>query len=282
VAKDVPRLPLSVTDLASRYQPVDDHSPPQRRAASPTSARPVPFPNVDSFSQGQMAESSFHERSRPVGYEPGSSTDDADIVRRRRRRLEELAELELKEKEFELKAREHEIELRARELERDRARLMTTTHGDVVSGDDPLTQRSVPGRYSYSTTHLVPPPDPQSPNYRGKPSRSQDSSPKRLQSQTGEHAPYCGCDQCSVAKYKTRNTPSPHDLRPPEKPINLRPEKTKGNWMRRLSMPVLVGNAFSLDSKKNTSVTSLKHAVLEDGRLVRRSHESSMANLGRR
>jgi len=273
---------------------VDSNSPLQRRTASPTNTRLVPFPHVDSLNPQMVESSSSQERNSPGGYKPGPTAEDADIVRRRRQRLEELAELELKEKELELRAREREIEMRARELERDRAHLMTA-HGDARG--DALTSRSQrpsPGRYSYSTTHLIPPqPDSPFSNYHGQQSsRSQESSPVRPQPK-GDHASYCGCDQCSVAKYKTRNTtPSPHDLRPPEKPISLRPEKAKGSWMRRLSMPVIVGNAFSLDSKKNTSVTSLKNlggAVLEDGRLVRRSHElsggvsnRSTTNLGRR
>ncbi|KAJ8588834.1 hypothetical protein M405DRAFT_862618 [Rhizopogon salebrosus TDB-379] len=52
------------------------------------------------------------------------------------------------------------------------------------------------------------------------------------------------------------HTPSSHNLRHPESPILLRPEKPKG-WVWRLSMPV-VGAALSLDTKKNASATSLK------------------------
>ena len=60
-----------------------------------------------------------------------------------------------------------------------------------------------------------------------------------------DHAPSCGCASCSVSQYSQSYSPSSgqaYDLRPPDKPISLRPEKPKG-WIRRLSMDV--GNAFS-------------------------------------
>ena len=62
------------------------------------------------------------------------------------------------------------------------------------------------------------------------------------------HAAYCGCESCSVNKYKEK---------PPQtQPQAQRSEKSKGGgWIRRLSMPV--GNAFNLDSKKHQSNNSM-------------------------
>ena len=313
VTKDVPRLPLSVTDLAFRYQPTDGPTSPHTRATSPPVSRQLPFPPLDTVAQARQAESSFQERSLPGAYNsmptpgPSSSTSnvtptpDDEAARRRRQQIEERVEVELHEKERELREREREIEMRARELERERAQLMDA-RGDEYPSDTsrgytspqpqlrprerqtsfklqqrprsqldlPSNSRSSPpadtrpqSRYSHSTTHLAPPPSssqspsqPSSSHSHSNYSKPRPPSPLHAHSQqqhegASEHAPFCGCDTCSVAKYKERKAaPSPHDLRPPAKPIALRPEKPKG-WMRRLSMPV--GNAFSLDSKKNTT-----------------------------
>lgn len=72
---------------------------------------------------------------------------------------------------------------------------------------------------------------------------------------TSQHAPYCGCSTCSISKYKTSTPPaiSPSKLNEKSSNNSLKPpsEKPKSNWMRRLSMPVSVGNALNLDSKRN-------------------------------
>lgn len=88
-----------------------------------------------------------------------------------------------------------------------------------------------------------------------------------------DHAPYCGCETCSVNKYKSSGGTSPiqqnrqQQLTQPQ-PQNQRPEKSSKlgvGWMRRLSMPV--GNAFSSsDSKRHqsnnsTSSTSSQYAL---------------------
>ncbi|KAH6909110.1 hypothetical protein BKA70DRAFT_1277480 [Coprinopsis sp. MPI-PUGE-AT-0042] len=76
------------------------------------------------------------------------------------------------------------------------------------------------------------------------------------ESPSAPHAPYCGCDTCSVAKYRTPSSGTTDTidsqarnmLRPP-----ISSDKPKAGWMRRLSMPGGLSGAFSLDSKKNTS-----------------------------
>lgn len=115
------------------------------------------------------------------------------------------------------------------------------------------------------------------------PSRSQNSTPLPAK----DHAPFCGCQTCSASKYGIPNTSSsPHDFRPPEPPIMLRPEKSKG-WIRRLSMPSMNG-AFSLDAAKRNaaSLANLAQAlpvpVGEEGRLRKRSFEQNVVGVGQR
>ncbi|KAF7374846.1 hypothetical protein MSAN_00370600 [Mycena sanguinolenta] len=316
--KDIPRLPLSVTDLATRYQPLDT-SPvsPRARAASPPCA----------------GSSLTHDRNVSGGYNPARSSipspstsrsaAEEEAARRRSQhldRLDQAAELELLEKEKALQEKEREISMRAKELEIERANLRniradggqrdawengttspkpqlrprerkTSFRNSPLPRPQSQLETRVPSgnmgnvannlAHSYSTTHLVPP------------SASQSTSSSTSDDARTKHAPYCGCETCSVAQYKSpsNRSPSPHDLRPPEKPITLRPvEKPKG-WIRRLSMPS-VGNAFSLDKKSsvpkmysldankrnaNGSSTTLR-TVDEDGRIPvaqRRSYDAS-------
>ncbi|OAX42493.1 hypothetical protein K503DRAFT_683164 [Rhizopogon vinicolor AM-OR11-026] len=266
--KDVPRLPMSVSDLASRYQPIDEPMTPRRSNGSPTG-------------DGYVANQDF-----PAGQATRDGSIGEEEIRRRRQRIEELAELELNEKEYELRQRERELNQKARDFERNRMQFQDA-QGDL--SDPPKGPRSTPGpfqhkRGSQSTSHLVPPSTSTaaSPQPRGRgsqsPSRSQPSSPLPAKG----HAPFCGCDSCSVTKYKAPDvTPSPYDLRPPEPPILLRPEKPKG-WIRRLSMPA-VGAAFSMDAKKNASATSLVQksglsSPAENGRRRKGSFEQGISN----
>lgn len=306
--KDIPRLPMSVSEMASRYQPVDEPMSPRRMAAaSPTTDR---FPPLQIPSDTPL----MHQTARDMHI-------DENEIRKRKQRIEELAELELKEKEYELRQRERELNQRSRELERDKFQFLhsrpdfnLTTSANVGDGPKgPRNNRFVHKRGSQSVSHIVMPhpssssssfitnkiasastshlplpmpvptpmPLPSPANTTSSPSRSQSSTPLPAK----DHAPFCGCDTCSVAKYRLSNTcPSPHDLRPPEPPIMLRPEKPKG-WMRRLSMPSVSG-AFSLDAaKKNaTSLASLKHGlpipVGENGRLRKRSFEQCIVGSG--
>ena len=96
------------------------------------------------------------------------------------------------------------------------------------------------------------------------------------QSKAQQHPPYCGCERCTEKYREPPNpVPSPYALRPPEQPITLRPtnssgsgsegsnrggggkrsgtgEKSKVGWMRRLSMPVVMGHALNLDSSSSS------------------------------
>ncbi|KAF9468037.1 hypothetical protein BDZ94DRAFT_1247023 [Collybia nuda] len=343
VSKDVPRLPLSVNDLATRYQPIDESL--SRIKTSSTASHQLPRTSED-------------YRSQPPSTYTAPPLLDNEAARRRRQQLNDFSELELNAKKLELQERERDIQMRARELERDPVRLTNfrggEEHTDINSRD---TTNSLPqlqirprerrtsfrqrqpqsqpdpsptssplsnnasrpqSQYSYSTNHLVPPsPNSTHPSHpydskSSSHSQSQYSASSQSSTQNKDdlpHAPYCGCESCSVSKYKvTQVSPQPHDLRPPAQPIMLRSvEKSKPGWIRRLSMPV--GNAFnlesskhskgigsiasttgnhgrgrifSLDGRKNTSTTTLRTGIQEDGR---RSYDAaaignrSMTNL---
>ncbi|RDB25837.1 hypothetical protein Hypma_006620 [Hypsizygus marmoreus] len=364
--RDLPRLPLSVNNLASRYEPGEGSSSPRiLKTPSTSMSRHLPLTPIVTGAQvphpnaSQDHVTSGDNQTGPLG---GTlSPKEEEAARRRQQRINDLAQLELKEKELELRERERDIEMRARELDRDRARLMHVPEGEEYTGQTSKASRDVvtpqpqtqlrprerrtsfrkqrpqsqlePGntsphpvsggqslarpqsQYSYSTSHLVPPSpsaqasyshDGQSPHYSH--SQYSPSASSSQQSTQAAHAPYCGCETCSAAKYKEYQSSPPADHRPPAQPITLRPaEKSKTGWMRRLSMPV--GNAFHLDSKKgigniavvgsgggqgksgfftmdgkkNASSTALRSGIQEDGR---RSYEASgvtnrsMTNLG--
>ncbi|EMD33318.1 hypothetical protein CERSUDRAFT_126091 [Gelatoporia subvermispora B] len=269
--KDVPRLPTSVTAIATKYEaPATPSSPPRPRAVSPGEERRRL--SLDTRARNQDASSA--DRNAPVASNTKytsspTSSPFADELSLRRQRIEELEELDIREQELQLRMKEREIEQRALELERDRLRLLgtrgTRTAADGYTSDSARSGTARHGppavphpqaryhSYSLSTTHLVPPSSAssaQSSAQRVHPS-SQPPSPSPLY-RPADHAPYCGCDACSASQYKSAaRKPSPRDLRPPEAPPALRPEKPKG-WIRRLSMPVM-GGAFSLDSKKGVS-----------------------------
>jgi hypothetical protein len=273
--RDMPRLPLSVSEIANRYQPPTDTSPYRGKSPPPSTDRHLSSRDViprDSIEEPlRQEQTSLRYAPGPISSSPVSGEDE--FMGRGQDRVDKLDEKEIMDREKELRDRELELERRTRELE---ARLMTVRGGNQGS---PISQ---PPR-SYSTTHLSPPPTASA--SQSQLSLASTHSPSR---QT-KHAEFCGCETCSVAKYKTRSPPSPLDSRPMEPPINLRPDKPKG-WIRRLSMPM----GFSLDSSSkkthqaNTSSGNIRSSLaLEDGRLERKSFEPggpgnrSMINLQR-
>lgn len=247
---------MSVSEIASRYQ---DEPMSPRRTASPI---------VDRFPLDTTTR-----RDLPI---------DENEIRRRKQRIEELTELELKEKEYELRQRERELDQRTRDFERDRRQFLHSRPEPGNTADGPKGPRNSPFKHkrgSQSVTHVNIPSTTNSSGFLARPSTSH--SPTRSQPLPAkDHAPFCGCDTCSVSKYKATDvSPSPRDLRPPEPPIVLRHEKPKG-WIRRLSMPS-VNMAFSLDAKKNASAVSLKAGIplpTEIGRLCKQSYEQSVSN----
>ncbi|KAI0749964.1 hypothetical protein C8Q80DRAFT_1100838 [Daedaleopsis nitida] len=255
--RELPRLPTSVSNLANRYEPVGGMpNVTHQQTGSPTRERTRPSMEHSRMPEPSSTTATTATASRYSAAPSGPSTEEIAV---RRQRIEELEELELREREHELRMKEREIEQRARELERERLHLLSARsgpNGSLVNDGTratggpriSTTQRPsmdnlgsrYPSSYSQSTTQLVP---PSSQAVSRQPS-SQPSSP------ANDHAPYCGCESCSASKYKSNSRG------PVESPVMLRPEKPRGGWIRRLSMPV-VGNAFSLDSKKNGSTTGI-------------------------
>jgi hypothetical protein len=303
----LPRPPLSVSDLASRYQSGDAPVSPRARAVSPPVLRQLSLPPPETAYQSQ--ESPYQQDRFPLGHRTGLSISGSSQTPtpedRRRQRIDDLASLELAEKERELRQREYDIEVRSRQLERDRARLLSireggdngertsqSAHNSAVRSHErrtslrqqlqrplsrmeldavnepvqPLRPRS---QLSPSQVHAT----PSLPSSNGQHSLRPSSPSQQLQEQrydqrgststmdsnttasTSQHAPYCGCSTCSIAKYKTSTPPATSPSKLNEKSFNNSlkppPEKPRSSWMRRLSMPVSVGNAFNLDSKRN-------------------------------
>jgi hypothetical protein len=100
-----------------------------------------------------------------------------------------------------------------------------------VSQQSRPTALSLTSGRSHSTTSLLPP---------GASAPATTAAQQRAINRD-VHLPDCQCPACTVARYA--ETPLTARLRPQER------EKSKGGWMRRLSMPV-VGNAFSSEAKK--------------------------------
>jgi len=237
--RDLPRLPLSVATIATRYQSDNSNEsatssrwqtrsptkePHHSRDPGPSSPQPQQFPSIA----------------------PGRTETPSDELARRRQRIEELEELERRERALELRARERELEA----LERERAWTLRSGAGEGYGSDTSRPNRSLPplrprsqvlqqsqplasslasGR-SYSTTSLLPP-GPSGPATSAVQRGTKDA-----------HMPDCPCPACTVARYAEK--PLTARLRPPQER-----EKSKGGWMRRLSMPV-VSNAFSSEAKK--------------------------------
>ncbi|KAJ7158711.1 hypothetical protein C8R46DRAFT_1178136 [Mycena filopes] len=258
--KDIPRLPLSVTDLATRYQPMETPpvSPRARASSPPVSSRPpMMASSVDKFAAafGERPSGGGYNSSRSPMPSPSTSKYAAEEENRRRsqqhdQRIDEAAELEFLEKEKALQEKEREIGMRAQELELEREKLrnIRSDGGQRDAWESGATSPMPQLRPRERKTDL---------------SRSRRTAHNRTTILT-RIAPRTLClllaplskrthpplpRSCSVAQYKSSSNraPSPNDLRPPEKPFNLRPEKPKG-WIRRLSMPVAVGNAFNLDN----------------------------------
>ncbi|KAH0833013.1 hypothetical protein J3R83DRAFT_11998 [Lanmaoa asiatica] len=136
--KDIPRLPMSVSEIASRYQTVDEPQSPRRTVS----------PIVDRFPPDTPTRMS--SRDLPI---------DENEIRRRKQRVEELAELELKEKEYELRQRERELNQRARDFERDRLQFLHSRPESGNTADGPKGPRSSHSpfqhkRGSQSVTHF--------------------------------------------------------------------------------------------------------------------------------
>jgi hypothetical protein len=280
--KDIPRLPLSVSNLATRYEAVVETQDPNREPKTPVEERRMPTEvrllqgRNSPMTQRHVAASPPPQASSAVST---SDSTESEIARRRQRILE-LEELELREQAHEIRLKEREIEQRARELERDKQRLMNTRTHHI---DSPLLSPQKPG--GQYTTRLVDSPSSSPvlgsrqpfPSTQPRPqhapapsmgqrfpssqsSTSQPSSPSLYHhpSIPSDHPDSCGCETCSLSKYNSKPGMNPQtsstNLRLQDSPVlyaSNKTEKPKG-WIRRLSMPVMA-NAFSSESKKGIS-----------------------------
>ncbi|KIP10985.1 hypothetical protein PHLGIDRAFT_172077 [Phlebiopsis gigantea 11061_1 CR5-6] len=240
--KDIPRLPLSVSNLATRY----DNSAPGERT-NPES----PSPESNRMSTDIRCQPSSSNQS----CSPQDSTS-SDIVRRRQR-IQELEELELREREYAFRMKEKEIREQARELEREQFELMEARQTRVRADSTASLMRlrgAVAGRpesYAEPTTPVHDQPHPYASSTNGP---NSPPTPRYL-------SQYSSPPSHMLTQPLHHNTsrdqlPSPGVIRPAEPTPSSRPEKPKGNWIRRLSMPVM-SNAFSDNGKKGISNTDI-------------------------
>ncbi|KAF8968174.1 hypothetical protein BDZ97DRAFT_1755568 [Flammula alnicola] len=132
--RELPRIPLSVNDLASRYQPADAPLSPRARAGSPPVMRQQSLPLIDTAAR-QVKQEPFQDRISPSGQNISSAEDE----RRRwqqQERSEQLAENERRAKEQEIRERERELDARVQDLERDRARLQSLREEEGTDPDE--------------------------------------------------------------------------------------------------------------------------------------------------
>ncbi|KAG6842324.1 hypothetical protein C0991_010613 [Blastosporella zonata] len=114
------RLSGNINDLASRYQAVDPPSTPRIR--SPSASRQLPLPPSGSPRRDSDRPEDSSASGTTIPHTPSSPRQE-ESVRRRQQRLNDLAELELKENELALRERERDLQRNTRELDRERARL---------------------------------------------------------------------------------------------------------------------------------------------------------------
>jgi len=145
-----------------------------------------------------------------------------------------------------------------------------TTPRQLSNPSSPRKQPSMEPRY-----------DRRASNERYGAGQSTTTSPGDL---VAQHAPYCGCEQCSVNKYKSASSSSSGKPASSGSPVtqkfpasaygpieNKPPGKSKPNWIRRLSMPVgsAFGSGSGSDAKKhhqnNLSTSSVASSMYASG-----------------
>ena len=175
--------------------------------------------------------------------------------------------MELRAREREALQRERDETLRSRVFDgyasvssQNRTLPPLRPQSQVLQPNRPLV--SLTSGHSHSTTNLLPP---------GA------SAPVTVAMQRAindVHLPDCQCPACTVARYaETPLTGVTARLRPQER------EKSKGGWMRRLSMPA-VSNAFSSEAKKAGAVGGKGVSLKTLGSLGEANR--SIVSLGRR
>ncbi|KAI0266019.1 hypothetical protein BGY98DRAFT_503306 [Russula aff. rugulosa BPL654] len=208
--RDLPRLPLSVATIATKYQSENSSESSRWQTRSPINDIPHrsrdPGPSSPHPQQAQQFPSISSVRI-------DMPTDELVL---RRQRIEDLEDLERRERGLELRAREREA------LQRERDEILRSRVFDGYSSDS-LQNRTMPpqrphsqvlkpnrppvisltsGR-SHSTTSLLPP---------GTPTLATNAATQRAIKDV--HLPDCQCPACTVARYA--ETPLSAHLRPPQ------------------------------------------------------------------
>lgn len=278
---------MSVSALASRYDyPADTTNSSQASPRSPTAPGRVNSPEASRLSAPQPGTYNLNERA------PSPLSEE---INRRKQRLQELEELELREQEYELRLKERDIEQRSRQLEQDRLRLRSARGMGVDTGYD-----SDGSRNDRNNKLLLPvaamtespgaSPVMQAARHPYASSSTQLPSPGQMQR---PHAVQRYASQQSLVQaHASPTTPTPrsqismvHPLPPPSPrerdrrdstggrptlalaPLTMRPDhdhggkhdnKTKG-WIRRLSMPVMGSFSSSSDSKKAQGISNTSY-----------------------
>lgn len=112
---------------------MDGPSSPRHRTSSASIPRQLPIAPIDTGTSRQrdIYEDRVISAGNLASPPPRAmSPREEEAARRRQQRINDLAQLEIKEKELELRERERDIESRTRELQRDRARLTDVREGD--------------------------------------------------------------------------------------------------------------------------------------------------------
>ncbi|KIY44064.1 hypothetical protein FISHEDRAFT_77975 [Fistulina hepatica ATCC 64428] len=253
--KEALRLSTNVSDIVARYQPVEVLQPPRATVASPVPAAGTPLPPLsDPVSLSRQAEASFRDPGRPTTRRQINSAPPLNSNVQLNNNTQVT---------FPRRSGDRDI-LRSTRQTSLQVRNQTDEFGAVVSSPG-LRSPTSPNQYISRPPYT----NPQSSSSRSLP------VPPPIRSMD-EHAPYCGCERCSVSKYKLPS-PSPPMLTPPV-------AKPRG-WIRRLSMPV-VGKSSSVSQlnklksgKKNISMVAL--GVHEDPRakILRARHSYDVSPL---
>ncbi|KAL7279416.1 hypothetical protein ACG7TL_007258 [Trametes sanguinea] len=151
--RELPRLPTSVTSLAHKYEPTTNTAHVSRQGTgSPLQERPRVAVDISSrMPEPHSGRPEATSNNAATHYASIPPTPTSEEIALRRQRIEELEDLELREREHELRLKEREIEQRALELERERQRLLTARSGRNDS-DRNDGSRSVDGARRVSTT----------------------------------------------------------------------------------------------------------------------------------
>ena len=303
--RDLPRLPLSVNSLASRYQSADAPLSLKPKPTSPSRQQSVPPVDIP-LRQSQEPLYQDHLSTSPASRSVLSNSEDDH----RQQRSDELDYSERRRREQQLiEKRERELEIRTQELERDRLWLMNMRENDEGNvRDQPLlrprerraslrhqlerrlsqmdldnlTETAPLGssssaaspkpnprsQYSYDPTHLIPPSLPAT----NTPPATIHSPPSPRYDQNSQSSPPLQKTRLETQyeQHETRSFPGNNNTSGPSsdyrQPGPLKPQdKPKSSGNWIRRLSMPVGNAFNLDSKRHQSNGSVSSTTSNFG-----------------